>query len=327
MKIKICSPLLLCVSLFSISVAAQPEEYSSRAGNPRGYLPDALLEVFKLSEVDSDIPFDSIIQACPRRDCIPSIDQPIFVSVASVDYLKDDDLVLVLTHNNITRAYPTRILDSHEIVNDMFGEDPVAVTYCPLCGSGLAFDRRHDGQVLEFGVSSLLHNSDLIMYDRQTESLWQQITGGSIAGKLRGSQLKSLPLTIVEWKNWSQLNPSTEVLTVEDVHSEYYTGDAYGDYATNDRLYMPVSATDARLHPKRVIYAMEIGEQAFAIESEWLASNGKWSDDYYGKKLEVTLADSGEVTASLDGDTVIITRMYWFAWYSFHPQTALIDGT
>ena len=323
MKIKTNLFLLLCIGFINVSIAAEV----NRAGNPRGYQPDALLEVFKLTQADSDVPFESIMQACPARDCIPSIDQPVFVSANSVDYLQDDDLLLVLTHNNITRAYPTRILDRHEIVNDMFGTDPVAVTYCPLCGSGLAFDRRHGGQVLEFGVSSLLHNSDLIMYDRQTDSLWQQITGGSFAGKSRGGQLKSLPLTVVEWKDWSQQNPRAEVLTVANIKSDMYMKNAYGDYAESDRLYMPVSATDARLHPKRVIYAMEIGEQAFAIDSEWLAKQGQWSDEFKDQKLEVTHSGNGEVTASLDGRAVTITRMYWFAWYSFHPQTALIDGS
>jgi len=322
MKIKIVLFLLLCIAFINVSVAAE----TNRVGNPRGYQPDALLEVFKLTQADSDVPFDSIMQACPARDCIPSIDHPEFVTAASVDYLQDDDLLLVLTHNNITRAYPTRILDRHEIVNDMFASAPVAVTYCPLCGSGLAFDRRHGGQVLEFGVSSLLHNSDLIMYDRQTESLWQQITGGSFAGKSRGSQLKSLPLSVVEWKDWSQQNPGAEVLTVANIKTDMYMKDAYGDYAESDRLYMPVSATDARLHPKRVIYAMEIGEQAFAIDGEWLEKQGIWLDDFNDQALVVTYKD-GLVSASLDGNPITITRMYWFAWYSFHPQTALIDGS
>ena len=322
MKIKIILSLLICVSIVNVSNGAQ----GNRPGNPRGYSPDALLEVFKLTQADSDVPFESIMQACPARDCIPSIDQPVFVPADTVDYLQDDDLLLVLTHNQVTRAYPTRILDRHEIVNDMFASAPVAVTYCPLCGSGLAFDRRHGGQVLEFGVSSLLHNSDLIMYDRQTESLWQQITGASFAGKSRGGQLKSLPLTVVEWKSWRQQNPKADVLIVANINTDTYLKDAYGDYAESDRLYMPVSATDARLHPKRVIYAMEIGEQAFAIDSKWLAEKGHWSDDFNGQDLVVTYAGDGTVSAKLDGTPVTITRMYWFAWYSFHPQTALIDG-
>jgi hypothetical protein len=322
MKTKLIIILMLLVSCGNISAA----EEINRPGNPRGYSPDALLEVFKLTQADSDVAFEDIMQACPARDCIPSIDEPVFVSADSVDYLREDDLLLVLTHNNITRAYPTRILDRHEIVNDMFGSEPVAITYCPLCGSGLAFDRKHDGLVLDFGVSSLLHNSDLVMYDRQTESLWQQITGGAFAGKSRGSQLRSLPLAVVEWKDWNLKNPQAAVLTVADIKTDQYMKDAYGDYAESDRLYMPVTATDARLHPKRVIYAMEIGEQAIAIDGKWLAQQGIWLDDSNDQALVVTYGSDGHVTASLDGTPVVITRMFWFAWYSFHPQTALIDG-
>ena len=323
MNKKIILTLLLCIATFSMTVSAQ----TSRPGNPREYSPDALLEVFKLTQADSDVPFDSLMQACPARDCIPSIDQPVFVATAEVDYLRDDDLVMTLTHNGITRAYPTRILDHHEIVNDMFGPDPVAITYCPLCGSGLAFDRKQGEIVLDFGVSSLLHNSDLVMYDRQTESLWQQITGEAFAGKSRGSQLKTLPLSMITWENWRQQYPHAEVLSIEEIQSDRYQKDAYGDYAENEKLYMPVSATDARLHPKRVIYGMEIGDRALALDSEWLHKQGSWSNEYDGKELVITLEESGEISATLGAEQITIHRMYWFAWYSFHPKTALIDET
>lgn len=322
MKTRIFVALLASMSIFSLFATEQ----TNRPGNPRGYSPDSLLEVFKLTQADSDVAFDSIMQACPARDCIPSIDQPVYVPTGEVDYLRDDDLVMTLTHNGITRAYPTRILDRHEIVNDMFGADPVAITYCPLCGSGLAFDRRQNGQVLDFGVSSLLHNSDLIMYDRQTESLWQQITGEAFAGESRGAQLETLPLSMITWNDWRQQYPEASVLTVDDIHTEKYQKDAYGDYAESEKLYMPVSATDARLHPKRVIYGMEIGDQAIAIDSDWLEKERQWANDFGGKQLRVALDRNGEITASLDGRTVTIHRMFWFAWYSFHTNTALIDG-
>ena len=315
--------LLVVCATFSATSTVE----ASRPGNPRDYSPDSLLEVFKLTQADSDVPFDSLMQACPARDCIPSIDQPEYVATNKVDYLRDDDLVMTLSHNGITRAYPTRILDHHEIVNDMIGSDPVAITYCPLCGSGLAFDRRQGGQVLDFGVSSLLHNSDLVMYDRQTESLWQQITGEAFAGKSRGSELKSLPMSMVTWGDWRQQYPNAEVLTVDEIQSDLYQKDAYGDYAESEKLYMPVSATDARLHPKRVIYGMEIGDRAIAVDSEWLVKEGRFSDEYEGKSLILTLKQGGEIEALLDGEQITIHRMYWFAWYSFHTNTALIDGS
>lgn len=299
---------------------------TNRTGNPRGYTPDALLEVFKLTQADSNVPFDSLMQACPARDCIPSIDHPKYVPSSEVDYLRDDDLVMTLTHNGITRAYPTRILDHHEIVNGMFGTDPVAITYCPLCGSGLAFDRRVGEQVMDFGVSSLLHNSDLVMYDRQTDSLWQQITGQAFAGKSRGIQLKTLPLSMITWANWRQQYPDGEVLTVDDIQSDVYMKDAYGDYAESERLYMPVSASDARLHPKRVIYGLEIGNRAIAVDGEWLEQERNWSNQYEDKKLVLSMSQNGEIEARLGDQQVTVHRMYWFAWFSFHPTTALING-
>ena len=322
MKTTLRPAFILCCAMICMSVTVQ----AARTGNPRAYETDVLLDVFKFTQADSDVPFDSLMQACPARDCIPSIDQAVFVSAGEVDYLRENDLVMTLTHNGITRAYPTRILDHHEIVNDMFGADPVAVTYCPLCGSGLAFDRRQDGQVLDFGVSALLHNSDLVMYDRQTDSLWQQITGEAFAGKSRGNQLKTLPLSMVTWKDWQQQYPHAQVLTIEGIESDRYQKDAYGDYAESERLYMPVSATDARLHPKRVIYGMEIGDRSIAVDADWLAGEGRWSNDYEGKKLLLTRQANGEVEASLAGQQITVHRMYWFAWYSFHPNTALIDG-
>lgn len=321
MRSRILLAVLLCVSSAGQSVMAQ-----SRPGNPRGYTTDVLLDVFKFTQDDSDVAFDTLMQACPARDCIPSIDQPVFVPVAEVDYLRQDDLVLALTFNGISRAYPTRILDRHEIVNDMFGADPVAITYCPLCGSGLAFDRRQGGQTLEFGVSALLHNSDLVMYDRQTGSLWQQITGSAFAGKSRGGQLKSLPISVAVWGSWRQEYPDAQVLRVAGIKTDRYQQDAYGDYAESERLYMPVNATDARLHPKRVIYGIEIGEQAVAVDGQWLTQQGSWSSDYDGQKLELTMNRAGEVNATLDSAPVSIHRMFWFAWYSFHPRTALIDS-
>lgn len=322
MNIRSLLALLVCASVFSLSTNAT----TNRPGNPRGYSPDVLLEVFKFTQADSEVPFDALMQACPARDCIQSIDQPLFVATAEVGFLRDDDLVLTLTHNGVTRAYPTRILDHHEIVNDMFGPDPVAITYCPLCGSGLAFDRRQGAQVLDFGVSSLLHNSDLVMYDRQTESLWQQITGKAFAGKSRGSQLRTLPLSMITWENWRQQYPDAQVLSVNEIQSERYMKDAYADYAESERLYMPVSATDARLHPKKVIYGLEIGERALAIDSKWLLKQGGWSNDYENKKLLLTMDEFGEVTALLDDEQIAVHRMYWFAWFSFHPHTALINS-
>jgi hypothetical protein len=311
--------------LFTLCLVFLPdlEAAQKRAGNSRGYDVDILLDTFAYDAADIDANIDTVFQGCPKRDCIPSIDRPQFLNTAEVEYLDADDLVLSISHAGVTRAYPTRFLDRHEIVNDQFGEIPVAVTYCPLCGSGLAFIRVLDGAEVELGVSGLLHNSDLIMYDRQTESLWQQITGIAIAGPKRGSRLEALPATMSLWEDWKGANPDAEVLA-PPADLKHYKKFVYGDYTTSDRLLFPVKTQDARLHRKKVIYGAEIGTQSVAVEAGWLQKAGNWEHEIEGQMLRLELDSAGAVVGTLDDRPIPIHRMYWFAWYSFHPDTSLI---
>lgn len=315
--------LLLTSLLISVLVVADGKQ--PRPGNSRSYAVDVLTDTFGYGADDIDVDIDAVYQGCPQRDCIPSIDRPEFLPTADVDYLDRDDIVLSLTHENITRAYPTRILDRHEIVNDTFGKTPVAVTYCPLCGSGLAFVRVLGGKEVQLGVSGLLFNNDLIMYDRKTESLWQQITGLAIAGPKRGSTLQSLPVTMSLWGEWKAANPEAEVLALPS-KQQHYRKKTYGDYDSSDRLLFPVTDLDARLHVKKVIHGVEIGELSIAVEDGWLKKKGSWEHEIYGKILRLEVDEAGGVTGSLEGDPVSVHRMYWFAWYSFHPDTSLIDN-
>jgi hypothetical protein len=295
-----------------------------RAGNPRAYETDVLFDTFGYGDGDIDVDVDLVFQGCPQRDCIPSIDQPRFLSAADTDYLEADDLVLSVTHGTITRAYPTRILDRHEIVNDRFGELPVAITYCPLCGSGLAFIPMLDGETVELGVSGLLHNNDLIMYDRKTDSLWQQISGTAIAGPKRGSQLESVPVTMSLWADWKRAHPDAKVLAPPGDPGNYGKV-AYGNYASSDRLLFPVTARDARLHIKKIIYGAEIGHRSIAVEAGWLMKKGSWEHEIEGQSLRLEVDATGGVEGTLGGQPIPVHRMYWFAWYSFHPETSLIN--
>jgi len=317
--------LRICILSFALCFSAlqAADEARPRAGNSRAYEVDILLDTFSYGAADIDADIDTVFQGCPRRDCIPSIDQPQFLNTANVDFLEADDIVLSITHASITRAYPTRILDRHEIVNDYFGETPVAVTYCPLCGSGLAFVRVLDGSNVELGVSGLLHNNDLIMYDRKTNSLWQQITGEAIAGPKRGSTLQAVPVTMSLWADWKRAHPDAEVLALPN-DLKHYSKVAYGDYASSDRLLFPVTAQDARLHVKKIIYGIEVNTQSIAVESEWLLQKGHWEHEINGQTLSLEADAAGGVTGTLDGQPIPIHRMYWFAWYSFHSDTSLI---
>lgn len=314
--------ILLSCLLISVPLAADGKQ--ARSGNTRAYEVDILIDTFGYGAGDIDVDMDTVFQGCSKRDCIPSIDQPKFLPTSAVDFLDSDDIVLSLTHENITRAYPIRILDQHEIVNDTFGPTPVAISYCPLCGSGLAFVRVLDGEAVQMGVSGLLHNNDLIMYDRKTESLWQQITGQAIAGPRRGSVLQSLPVTMSLWQEWKAANPDAAVLALPSTEQEYRKK-IYGDYDSSDRLLFPVARIDARLHLKKVIHGVEIGALSIAVEDAWLKQKGNWEHDVNGSILRLELDDTGGVTGTLGGEPVLVHRMYWFAWYSFHPDTSLID--
>ena len=316
---------LVAVAVLCACTAAAALAEGPRPRNPRGYEVDILTDTFGLDQAAIDAPIDKVFQGCSHRDCIPSIDEPAFVPADRVDFLEAEDLLLVLSHGGLTRAYPARILDVHEIVNDWFGEDAVLVSYCPLCGSGLAFLRELDGQDVEFGVSGLLHNNDLIMYDRATESLWQQITGRSIGGPRRGQVLQPVPLTMTTWGEWRPLNPAADVLEPPGGR-EAYARRRYADYETSDRLLFPVTAESARLAPKRVIYGVELAHQAVAIDAEWLSEQKRWSHSTTAGELSLSVGADGGVSGLLDGEPVPVHRMFWFAWYSFHPTTALVDG-
>jgi hypothetical protein len=160
------------------------------------------------------VPLEEITSGGPPKDGIPSIDDPSFVPVAQAD-LPPQEPVMGLVIGGDARAYPLRILMWHEIVNDVVEGVPVAVTYCPLCNTGLVFDRRVDGRKLEFGTTGKLRHSDLVMYDRGTESWWQQFLGEAIVGELTGTRLKVLPSQTLSWADFKRIHPGECWLCVE----------------------------------------------------------------------------------------------------------------
>ena len=160
-------------------------------------VPASALQMNGFDLTGASVPIDEIHHGGPPRDGIPSIDQPRFVSAVEADFLKPDDRVLGFHRPGIARAYPISILNWHEVVNDRVGGEPIAVTFCPLCGTGMVFSTRVDGRDLTLGVSGLLYNSDVLLYDRQTESLWSQIMSEAVSGPMKGSRLAFNPDTRV----------------------------------------------------------------------------------------------------------------------------------
>ncbi len=177
------------------------------------------------------VPFDEIMSGGVGRDGIPSIDAPEFIgNTEAQEWLADNEPVIALEIDGDARAYPLQILTWHEIVNDTVGDVPVAVTFCPLCNSAIVFDRRVAGEVYKFGVSGLLRNSDLVMYDRTSESLWQQFTGEAIIGDLTGTQLTFLPSSLISFADFQAAYPEGQVLAQDTGFNRRYGVNPYTNY-------------------------------------------------------------------------------------------------
>lgn len=267
-----------------------------------------------------------LMQGCPEKDCIPSIDNPKFESVeAGGKWLNPDDIVFSIDHKGEARAYPQRILNWHEIVNDVIGGDPLTITFCPLCGSALAFDRRVDGQVLEFGVSGKLQNNDLVMYDRQTESLWQQITGEAIVGEHLGKKLRQVSMDGMRWSQFKEEHPQGKVLSRDTGFSRDYGVYPYGSYEQDRSTLFPVEGgIDERIHPKTVVYGIEVNGSFKAYQEERIKKEGVIGDRVGNINVEIVYRN-GEVRAkNLEtNQDLVATRLFWFAWEAFHPETEL----
>lgn len=196
----------------------------------------SLTDSWKTDWTISSIDFADILSGGPPRDGIPSIDDPKFVDSAEADeWLEDIEPVISLEINGDTRAYPLQIITWHEIVNDTVGETPVVVTFCPLCNSAIVFERIVNGEPTEFGVSGLLRNSDLIMYDRQTESLWQQFTGTGIVGTTTGQQLPFLASSLISYANFKDAYPDGKILSRDTGSPRNYGNNPYAGYDTLGR--------------------------------------------------------------------------------------------
>lgn len=202
----------------------------------------------------TSIDFNDIISGGPSKDGIPAIDNPKFKAAGAVTTVGDNEPVVSIVMDGEARAYPLQILMWHEIVNDQIGNVPVSVTFCPLCNSAIVFDRRLDGEVLDFGTTGKLRNSDLVMYDRQTESWWQQFTGEGIVGVYTGKALKMLPSRVESFAKFRERTPKGNVLVPNSSSQRAYGYTPYAGYDSDQSPFLYRGAMPSNIPPlERVI--------------------------------------------------------------------------
>lgn len=275
------------------------------------------------------VPVDQLHAGGPARDGIPSIDAPRFLAAPNAGYLDGEDQVLGIVLGGVARAYPIRIMNWHEIVNDEIGGKRIAVTYCPLCGTGVAFSSQSGGRHLSFGVSGLLYNSDMLLYDRETESLWSQIQKQSIAGPLVGRKLEALPLTHTTWRAWRRSHPDTQVLSTDTGYRRNYAHHPYGGYETERGLYFPVANKSRRYHPKERVLGVEVAGHYKAYPfAELSSTDGEVTDRLGGEPLTIRYDAANESAQAFDaaGNQLPAMTGFWFAWYAFHPDTEVFQA-
>lgn len=274
---------------------------------------------------------EAIESGGPPKDGIPALDHPTFVSAGDAGFLSDQDRVLGIARNGLAKAYPIAILNWHEVVNDRFAAEPVVVTFCPLCGSGMAFDAQANGRGLLFGVSGLLYNSDVLLYDRQSASLWSQLMEQAITGPMKGTRLTSLPLTHTTWGDWKKRYPQTLVLSPMTGYARDYQRDPYAGYAQSERLIFEVRAHSAlyHYHPKERVIGVSIGGAHKAYPFVELGrSPSVIHDTLGGKPIEVRFDAEHQTGSVFDGKGHEIPSViaYWFAWFAFHTDTAVFQA-
>jgi len=272
---------------------------------------------------NSLVPTDEILRGGPPRDGIPALDFPPFVAAEAGPW-RDDDWVVGVAAGSVARAYPLAILVWHELVNDRLGGRPLLVSYCPLCGTALVFDRRVDGAERRFGVSGLLYRSDLLMFDRESESLWSQISAHALTGPARSRRLTLVRSRLAHWGDWRRTHPETTVLSRETGHARRYGRTPYAGYATSEQLMFP-APHDRRYHPKMRTLGLRLpdGRARGYPLVELERAGGRVAESPFGKPVVVRL-DSESQAFEVDApEPIEVIEGFWFAWVAFHPEATV----
>lgn len=264
------------------------------------------------------IELSDILSGGPGKDGIPAIYEPAFTTIEEADF-EDDALGIFVEFEGVRRFYPYAILVWHEIVNDHVGDTHFAVTFCPLCGSGIVFDRNVDSETLTFGVSGLLFESNLLMYDTKTESLWSQARNQAVVGPYTRTKLEILPMQLLTFDDVRSRYPNTSVLSKETGHRRDYERNPYSGYEEDETLYFPVSVTDQRFNAKEIMYVIPFDGKSYAFPQLALNEGDNFDFDTEGVKITLRKSDA-EVHATVNEQETPGYYEMWFSWATHHQE-------
>jgi hypothetical protein len=324
---KLAGACLLAV-IFHSPVLANPDQWR-RAG-------------FSTDFSKATVSLDTIFSGGPPKDGIPSIDDPRFERARDISWLGDREPVIRLELDENVKAYPLQILIWHEIVNDRIGSVPVSVTYCPLCNSSIVFDRRLDNEVLDFGTTGLLRNSDLVMYDRQSETWWQQFTGKGIVGKYSGRDLKMIPSRVIAFGEFRKEHPDAEVLARPVPPRRNYGHNPYVGYDSRSAPYpLYQGELPDNINPMARVVVVRDDDQTFAATLEHVRSENtvelsdkvqlRWTGEQ-ASVLDRSETENGRAIGSVEAvrtggaQEIPLVHDVTFAFvvHAFHPELPIL---
>ncbi|MBL8819405.1 MAG: DUF3179 domain-containing protein [Planctomyces sp.] len=281
----------------------------------------------------TSIPADQILRGGPKKDGIPAISNPKFVPAGSGDFMKPNDRVIGVVVESKARAYPIRVLNYHEIINDEINGVPIAITYCPLCDSVSVFDRRTPDGTREFGVSGLLFNSNVLMYDRggESENLWSQLMATGVSGKTDKVPLRTLPVSLTSWKEWRNQHPDTELQSLDTGFNRDYSQSPYRRYFESSELMFSVNHKDDRLPPRTKVIGAWTSKSRIAIPETLFAgmtSETTIQAELDGMKFAVRFLPESQSMLVTEADPGLQWMYsFWFAWSAFHPSTQIYPAS
>lgn len=291
-----------------------------------------ILSLCNINSLDSDPRFKTdfntfsidkknILSGGPGKDGIPAINNPQFISYEKSS-IPLNTLGLLITIDDIKKFYPYNILVWHEIVNDSINDTFFTVTYCPLCGSAIAFNREFNGKIHRFGVSGYLYESNLLMYDHITESFWSQSLGEAVVGSYTGTKLDILNVSLMEFKDVIERYSDVQILSENTGFNRDYTLYPYGDYEVSNTLYFPVSSYNHQFHIKELMYVFIYDNLSFAFPLRKVPSV-EYAYTYKGRDILIN-TKGGEISIIVDGELLPGYYEMWFSWIVHNGDRGII---